>query len=337
MAVSFWRGRPTLVTGATGLMGSWLLRRLIDEGADVVALVRDGAPKSIAVDEGWIDRIATVHGSLSDFDLLRRTLAEYSIDTIFHLAAQPLVGVAKLDPLSTLETNVRGTWNVLESARLCGTRQMVLASSDKAYGPSSDLPYKETHRLQGIYPYDVSKSCADLIAGMYATTYSLPVVVARCANLYGGGDYHFSRTIPGVIQATIKGERFVVRSDGKFVRDFLYVKDAAAAYMRLAEALAGNRALTGECFNFGLGLRLTVLELVAKVLEMMGRTDLVPVVLNQASTEIREQYLSSEKAREKLGWSPQHSLEDGLRETIEWYADRLASGGVRVERATVVD
>jgi CDP-glucose 4,6-dehydratase len=304
-------------------MGSWLLQRLVDQGADIVALVRDGAPRSIAVERGLLNQVSTVHGDLDDFNLIRRSLSEYSIDTVFHLAAQPLVGVAKLDPLTTLETNIRGTWNILEAARLCGARQVVIASSDKAYGASEDLPYLETHPLQGRYPYDVSKSCADLISTMYATTYNLPVCIMRCANLFGGGDLNFSRTIPGAIQATLKGERFVVRSDGKFVRDFLYVKDAANAYLRVAEGLAANRSLAGEAFNFGLGLRLTVLELTDLVLKMMDRIDLEPIVQNRASFEIREQYLSCDKARTILGWSPGYSLSEGLQETIDWYRNHL--------------
>ena len=323
----FWNARPTLITGATGLMGGWLLRRLVEEGADVVALVRDGVPKSLAVEEGLIERVATVRGSLEDFALLRRTLAEYSVDTVFHLAAQPLVGVAKLDPLSTLETNVRGTWNVLEAARLCGTRQVVVASSDKAYGPSDQLPYTETLPLQGRYPYDVSKSCADLISGMYAKTYNLPVCIVRCANLYGGGDLNFSRTIPGAIQATLRGDRFVIRSDGRFVRDFLYVKDAVDGYLHLAHCLAEDRTLAGEAFNFGLGVRLTVLDVVDHILGMMGRTDLNPIIMNQASAEIREQYMSSEKAHVRLGWLPHFSFVDGLEETIEWYREHLVPAG----------
>jgi CDP-glucose 4,6-dehydratase len=323
MRTSFWKDRPTLVTGATGLLGSWLLQRLADEGASVTALVRDGTPRSIVVDNGLLNRVNTVHGSIEDFDLIRRTLSEYSIDTVFHLAAQSLVSVAKLDPLSTLQTNVRGTWNILEAARLCGSRQVVIASSDKAYGASSELPYTEKHPLQGRYPYDASKACADLISSMYATTFGLPVCIIRCANLFGGGDLNLSRTIPGAIQATLKSQPFVIRSDGKFVRDFLYVKDAAAAYLKVAETLAAQSSLAGEAFNFGLGIRLTVLELTEQILTIMGRSDLKPVIQNNASFEIREQYLSSDKARAVLGWVPRYTLSEGLRETVAWYRNRF--------------
>jgi CDP-glucose 4,6-dehydratase len=300
-------------------MGGWLTRRLIEAGAEVVVLVRDGVPNSLAAQDGLLRAVSSVHGSLEDFGLLRRALAEYSIDTVFHLAAQPLVGVAKIDPLGTLETNVRGSWNLLEAARLCGTRQVIVASSDKAYGDSDNLPYLETHPLQGRYPYDVSKSCTDLIARMYAATYQLPVVVARCANLFGGGDLNFSRVVPGAIRSTLQGQPFLIRSDGKFVRDFIYLEDATDAYLTLAEALGENRSLAGEAFNFGLGLRLTVLDVVHEILRVMDRPDLAPVIQNQASNEIREQYLSSEKALGWLGWSPRYSMEQGLRETAAWY------------------
>ena len=323
----FWVSRPTLVTGATGLMGGWLVERLLEEGAEVVALVRDGVPNSLATEKGLLDRVKVVRGELEDFRTIRRSMADYSIDTVFHLAAQPLVGVAKIDPLSTLEANVRGTWNVLEAARLCGTKQVVVASSDKAYGASDALPYLETHPLQGRFPYDVSKSCADLITQMYAATYALPVCIARCANLFGGGDLNFSRVIPGAIQATLNGERFVVRSDGRFIRGFLYVRDAAEAYLCLARALAEDRTLAGEAFNFGLDDKLTVLQIIEMVLRVLDRSDLRPQILNGASSEIREQYLSSEKARTRLGWTPMYSIEDGLRETVEWYRARINSAG----------
>jgi CDP-glucose 4,6-dehydratase len=326
MAVGFWKDRPVFVTGATGLMGSWLLKKLLSESAEVVALVRDSVPRSVAVEDRLLDRVSVVHGDVENFDLIRRSLSEYSIDTVFHLAAQPLVGVAKLDPRSTLEVNIRGTWNVLEAARLCSTKNIVIASSDKAYGASERLPYVESHPLEGRFPYDVSKSCADLISTMYATTFQLPVCIVRCANLFGGGDLNFSRTIPGAVLATLKGEQFVIRSDGEFVRDFLYVKDAADAYVLVAERLAGNRQLAGEAFNFGMGLQLTVLTLAGQILELMARSDLKPVILNQASAEIREQYLSAEKAKNVLGWTPRYNLASGLTETIDWYRGWFARG-----------
>jgi CDP-glucose 4,6-dehydratase len=312
------------VTGATGLLGSWLVPELVQQGAMVVALVRDGAPRSRLARDGWLERISTVYGSLTDEGLVRRALAEYEIDTVFHLGAQTLVGIAKKDPVSTLEANVRGTWMVLDAARQCGVPRVVVASSDKAYGDSDRLPYREDHPLQGRFPYDVSKSCTDLITTMYARTYGLGAVVARCGNLFGGGDLNFSRLIPGVIAATVRGESFLIRSDGKFVRDFLYVEDAADAYLTLAERLAQDPSLAGEAFNFGLELRPTMLELTEKVLHMMGRSDLRPVVQNIASAEIREQYLDASKARKLLDWAPRHGLDEGLRRTIDWYRRFLA-------------
>ena len=316
---SFWLNRRVFVTGATGLLGSWLVPDLVRRGANVVALVRDGSPRSRLVSEGWIDRISTVHGALTDDGVVRRALAEYEVETVFHLGAQTLVGVAKKDPVSTLEANVRGTWMLLDAARQCGVGQVLVASSDKAYGDSSTLPYREDHPLQGRFPYDVSKSCTDLIATMYARTYALGTVVVRCGNLFGGGDLNFSRLIPGVIMATLRGEPFLIRSDGKFVRDFLYVEDAADAYLRVAEKLAADPSIAGEAFNFGLELHPTMLELTEKVLAMMGRPDLRPVVQNIASAEIREQYLDAGKARSRLQWAPRHGLEEGLRRTIDWY------------------
>lgn len=312
------------MTGATGLLGSWLVPELVQRGASVVALVRDGAPRSRLVRDGWLERIATVQGSLTDEGLVRRTLAEYAIDSVFHLGAQTLVGVAKLDPVGTLEANVRGTWMLLEAARQCNVKQVLVASSDKAYGDSDRLPYREDHPLQGRFPYDVSKSCADLVTTMFARTYGLRAAVVRCGNLFGGGDLNFSRLIPGVILATLKGENFLIRSDGKYVRDFLYVEDAADAYITLAEKLAADPALAGEAFNFGLELRPTMLELAEKVLAMMGRPDLRPVVQNVASAEIREQYLDARKARERLDWHPRHGMDEGLRRTIDWYRKFLA-------------
>jgi len=326
----FWAGRPVLVTGASGLMGGWTTKALLDLGAEVIILLRDQVPGSMLVREGVLEQCIVVHGQLEDYSLLRRACSDYSIDTIFHLAAQPLVGVAKLDPVSTLETNVKGTWNILEAARVTQVKQVVVASSDKAYGSSNNLPYLETHPLNGEYPYDVSKSCADLISSMYAKTYGMRVGIARCANLFGGGDLNFSRTIPGVIKATLEGERFQIRSDGKFVRDFLYVKDAAQAYLTLAEGLASGAAAPGDGFNFSLEVRLTVIELAEMVLKLM-RSSLEPEILNRASAEIREQYLSCEKAKQQLGWRPEYPMERALAETIDWYRNHFAAIAARVE------
>lgn len=306
-------------------MGSWLVKALLREGAEVVALVRDQAPKSMLVREGLIQRIAVVSGDLESLPTMQRAIAEYQPHTVFHLAAQPLVQVAKLDPVGTLRANVMGTWNVLEACRLTDKSNVVVASSDKAYGANESLPYLETHPLQGRYPYDVSKSCTDLITQMYSATYGLKTAIARCGNLFGGGDLNYSRTIPGVIQATLAGERFVIRSDGKFVRDFLYVKDAAAGYLTLGESLAEDPPISGEAFNFSLGLRLTVLDIVNMTLKIMGRADLEPVIQNIVSSEIREQYLDATKARERLGWSPKYGMEDALRETIAWYESELGN------------
>jgi CDP-glucose 4,6-dehydratase len=307
------------VTGATGLLGSWLVPELVQGGASVVALVRDGAPRSRLVRDGWLNRIETVQGSLTTDGLVRRTLAEYGIDTVFHLGAQTLVGVAKVDPIGTLEANVRGTWMLLEAARQSNVKQVLVASSDKAYGDSDHLPYREDHPLQGRFPYEVSKSCADLITTMYARTYGMRSAIVRCGNLFGGGDLNFSRLIPGAIVATLRNENFVIRSDGKFVRDFLYVEDAVDAYLALAEHLSADPMLSGEAFNFGLELRLTMTELVEKILGMMGRAELRPVIQNIVQTEIREQYLDAGKARERLQWTARYGMDEGLRRTIDWY------------------
>lgn len=316
-------------------MGSWLVKALLQQGAEVVALVRDQAPRSMLVREGMIQRIAVVNGDLESLPTMRRAIAEYQPHTVFHLAAQPLVQVAKLDPVGTLRANVMGTWNVLEACRLTGRSNVVVASSDKAYGANQNLPYLETFPLQGRYPYDVSKSCTDLITQMYSATYGLKTAIARCGNLFGGGDLNYSRTIPGIIQATLAGERFVIRSDGKFVRDFLYVKDAAESYLILGERLAAEAdesgeseeaaSISGEAFNFSLGLRLTVLDILNMTLRIMGRTDLEPVIQNIASSEIREQFLDATKAKERLGWKAKYGMEEALRETVAWYKSDLGS------------
>ncbi len=323
MAAAFWRDRPTFVTGGTGLLGSWLTRSLIEAGADVVCLVRDWIPQSELVRGGMIERVKVVRGDVRDREVLERALGEYEIDTVFHLAAQTIVGIANRNPVSTFESNIQGTWNVLEACRRSpSVKSIVVASSDKAYGDQETLPYSEGTPLEGRHPYDVSKSCADLIAQTYGKTYGLPVSVTRCGNFYGGGDLNWNRIVPGTLRSVLRGERPVIRSDGKFVRDYFYVEDGAAAYMLLAERLAQDRALNGACFNFSNELQITVLDLVQNILGKM-KSSLTPDVRNEAANEIRHQYLSAGRARRVLGWSPLFTLEEGLDRSIGWYREFL--------------
>lgn len=319
----FWRDRPTLVTGATGLVGGWLVRRLLDAEADVVCLVRDWVPQSEFVRARLIDRVKVVNGDLRSQSLVERVLGEYEIDTVIHLAAQTIVGIANRNPVSTFKTNIAGTWSLLEAARRSpAVKQIVIASSDKAYGEHKQLPYSEDAPLMGRHPYDVSKSCADLIAQSYAATYGLPVAITRCGNFYGGGDLNWNRIVPGTIRSVLRGQRPVIRSDGKFVRDYFYADDGAAANMLLAERLANDNTLAGQAFNFSNESQLTVIELVDRILELM-KSRLHPEVRNEAVNEIREQYLSARKAREVLGWQPLFTLDEGLRRTIDWYREFL--------------
>jgi len=321
---NFWQDRPVLVTGASGLVGGWLTRRLIEAGADVVCLVRDWVPRQELMRSNLIEKVTVVRGDLRDRDLLERALGEYEIDTVMHLAAQAIVCVANRNPISTFESNIQGTWNVLEACRRSpAVRSIVVASSDKAYGDQEILPYDEDTPLRGQHPYDVSKSCADLIAHSYATTYDLPVAVTRCGNFFGGGDLNWNRIVPGTIRAVLRGERPVIRSDGHFVRDYFYVEDGAAAYMLLAEQLSSRPELRGQAFNFSYESQVTVLCLVKEILRAM-QSPLEPQVLNQASHEIRRQYLSAERARTVLGWQPIFTLAEGLARTIPWYRELLA-------------
>ncbi|HLI48691.1 MAG TPA: GDP-mannose 4,6-dehydratase [Chthonomonas sp.] len=322
---AFWRDRPTLITGATGLVGAWLVKRLLEAQADVVCLVRDWVPQSELVRSGDIERVRVVRGDIRDQALLERILGEYEIDTVIHLAAQTIVGIANRNPISTFETNIQGTWCLLEACRRSPkVKQIVVASSDKAYGDQEKLPYDENTPLQGQHPYDVSKSCADLISHTYAKTYELPVVITRCGNFYGGGDLNWNRIVPGTIRSLLRGERPVIRSDGSYIRDYFYVEDGAAAYMLLAEQLAKRPELRGEAFNFSNEIQVTVLDLVHKIRHLIG-SSLEPVILNEASNEIKHQYLSAEKARRMLGWQPLFTLDEGLTRTIRWYRAFLSA------------
>jgi CDP-glucose 4,6-dehydratase len=325
MVHQFWQDRPVLVTGATGLVGSWLVRRLIDAHASVVTLVRDWVPNSELVRACLIEKTQVVRGDIRDYALMERILGEYEIDTVIHLAAQTIVGIANRNPLSTFETNIQGTWTLLEACRRAPqVKQIVVASSDKAYGDQEILPYDESTPLQGTHPYDVSKSCADLITHTYAHTYGLPVVVTRCGNFYGGGDLNWNRIVPGTIRSIVRGQRPVIRSDGQYIRDYFYVEDGAAAYMLLAEQLAANREIIGEAFNFSNEIQITVLELTQRILALM-ESALEPDIRNEASNEIKHQYLSAQKARQLLNWHALFTFETGLQATIQWYKDYFAS------------
>jgi len=324
MDQNFWRDRNVFITGCTGLLGSWLTMALVELGANVVGLIRDWVPRSNLHWSGFIQRITTVRGDVTDYSLIERALGEYEIDAVFHLAAQTIVGIANRNPLSTFETDIKGTWTVLEACRRSPlVKRVVVASSDKAYGDQDKLPYDESAPLQGRHPYDVSKSCADLIAQAYGATYRLPVAVTRCGNIYGGGDLNWNRVVPGTLRSVLRGERPVIRSDGKMTRDYLYVDDIAHGYMLLAEKL-DDSVFYGQAFNFGMDDPKSVLEIVQSIIAISDYPELEPILLNEAPNEIEKQYLSSEKAGRVLGWEPRYSLEEGLRRTMAWYRLFLA-------------
>lgn len=318
MSDKFWKDRNVFVTGCTGLFGSWLTRALVERGANVTGLIRDLVPKSNLNLSGFNDEITIVRGEIEDYFLLERTINEYEIDTVFHLAAQTIVTIANRNPISTFEANIKGTWNILEICRRAPlVRAVVVASSDKAYGEQEKLPYDENTPLEGRHPYDVSKSCADLLCRAYFETYKLPICVTRCGNFYGGGDLNFNRIVPGTIRSVLNNEPPVIRSDGTLVRDYFYIEDAVDAYLLLAEKME-NKEIHGEAFNFSNELQITVIKMVEKILEVVG-SNLKPVILNEAANEITHQYLSAKKAKEMLGWKPRHTLEEGLRKTVIWY------------------
>ena len=321
----FWRGRRVFITGCTGFLGSWLTAALIERGAVVIGLVRQQEPESQLVRSGLIGQVEQVSGELLDYALLRSTLVECAIDTVFHLAGQTIVGVANREPVATFETNIRGTWLLLEAARQTPTvRGIVIASSEKAYGEQLNLPYREEFPLQGRHPYEVSKSCADLIAQSFAHTYGQAIAVTRCSNLYGGGDLNWNRLIPGTIRSLLSGERPVIRSDGSFRRDYLYVADAVRGYLMLAERLT-EPGVRGQPFNLGSGCPVSALDVVRTIVALSGHPEWDPIILNEVKHEIQDEYLSPDKADAAIGWRPQYSLEAGLEEAMRWYRAYLRS------------
>ncbi len=326
--MSYWRDKRVLVTGATGIVGSWLIKELLNRRAFVAALVLDSDPQSELFRSGDIHRVAVVNGRLEEIADIERAINVYEIETVMHLGAQTIVPVAHRNPVATFETNIRGTYHLLEACRRQSSliRQVLIASSDKAYGEQPSLPYTEDMPLSARHPYDVSKACVEHLALAYHHSYGLPVAISRCGNIYGGGDLNWSRIVPGTIRSLLRGEQPVLRSDGTFLRDYLYVKDAAKAYLCLGEA-ASDPALHGEVFNFGPGAPVSVIDVVSKIQKLIGREDLAPRILNSAAGEIRNQYLSSEKARSRLQWTCEYDLDRGLSETIAWYRSFLEDRG----------
>lgn len=322
--MSYWKGRRVLVTGATGLVGSWLVKRLLTLEADVHGLVLDADPDSELIRSGDISRITVTNGDLRIPMDVSRAVKNSNCEVIFHLGAQTIVGTALNDPMWTFESNIAGTWNLLEAVRQSGNqvKSVVVASSDKAYGTSDVLPYLEGFSLHGEGPYDVSKSCTDLIAQSYGKTYKLPVTVARCGNIYGGGDLNWSRIIPGTIRSLIQGAQPEIRSDGSFIRDYVYVMDIVDAYIHLAVETEKGK-INGEAFNFSRDEPLSVMDLYKQICQAFNKSYVEPKILNSAKNEIKDQHLDSSKAKKVLGWKSNFTLTDGLTETINWYKTNL--------------
>jgi len=316
-----WENSNVFITGADGFIGSWVAKGLVEKGANVIVIRRDIKKDGGIRLQNLEDKVTLVEGDICDYETIEKYLNEYSIDSCFHLAAQPIVGIANKLPMSTFETNIKGTWTLMEALRNMKTiDRVVVASSDKAYGTHKELPYKEDQSLNGIYPYDASKACTDILSRCYAVSFDLPVAVTRLANVYGGADLHLDRIVPGTIISVMKGETPIIRSDGTPERDYMYAKDAASAYITLAEAMPKFK---GHGFNFGTETPISVLTLIKKIIELCSK-DIKPKILGEAKNEIDRQYLGSEKAKTELGWAPKYSLEEGLKETIEWYKNYLS-------------
>jgi CDP-glucose 4,6-dehydratase len=320
-----WNGKNVLVTGGNGFLGSWLVNDLVQKGANVTCIVKDPIEGSNIEMLGIVDNIKAVKGDVADFDCVKKAMRESNTEVCFHIAAQAIVGIANKNPTQTFEANIKGTWVVLEACRQLGVKRVVVASSDKAYGEHEKLPYKEDFCLNGLTPYETSKSCTDLIARTYANTYGMAVAVTRCGNIYGGGDMNMSRIIPGTILSVLKDESPIIRSDGTPIRDYIYVLDIVNAYITLAEQLDRTEVI-GKAFNFGTKTPVSVLDLAKKIIQQAGKS-IEPNVLNEAKNELQEQYLDWSMAKEVLGWQPQFDLDKGLKETIDWYRDYQAKKG----------
>ena len=322
---TFWRGRRVFVTGASGLLGSHMVRELIEMGAEVTALMRDMVPRSMLVHSGLLSKVNTVRGAITDGQLVHRILVEYQIQSVFHLAAQTQVTYAQADPIETFDVNIAGTYQVMDACRLYGScTEIIAASSDKAYGQQKDLPYTENSPLLGSYVYDASKTCTDIITRSYATAFGLPTAVTRLANLFGPGDLNFDRIVPGTARSVLRQEPIVIRSDGTPQREYIYVGDGVRAYLILSEDIQ-TRKLAGQAFNFGLGQPSTVLEVVDAIKKAAGKPEVPVQILGQAKGEIDAQWMDSSKAREQLGWEPRWSFEQGLQQTIPWYEEYLTA------------
>lgn len=322
-----WEGKNVLLTGIGGFVGSWLSKSLIEKGANVVALLKEDAHDILLRYSEMYPKLKdAIRGSITDLDLIKKIFINHNIDTCFHLAAQAIVGIANQSPLPTFETNIIGTWNILEAARTAeSVERVVVASSDKCYGEPIKLPITEDHPLLASYPYDASKACADILSRTYYKTYGLPVGVTRCCNIYGGGDLNFSRIIPDAVRSILLNKNPIIRSDGTPVRDFIFIADAVSGYLTLAENLERNE-IKGEAFNFGSNSPTTILDLVNKIIKISGK-DLKPEVIGKSKpkAEIDAQYLSSEKAEKLLNWKPKVKLDEGLKETIQWYSNFFIS------------
>ena len=323
---TFWKNQNVAVTGATGMVGSWLVKQLLADGANVSALIHERDPLSELIRSGDIERVSCVDGDLRDINSIFKLIETNQAETIFHLGAQTIVGEALINPTDTFETNILGTWNLMEVARQKKKqiKRVLVASSDKAYGTSATLPYDETTPLNGEGPYDVSKSCTDLIAQAYFKTYQVPTVIARCGNIYGGGDLNWSRIVPGTIKDLIEGKIPIIRSNGKFLRDYIYVEDAVHAYLKMAECIDSGTA-NGESFNFSREEPIDVLTIYKAVcIETVGKY-VEPKILNSASNEIVDQHLSSKKACSQLNWGSKYTLSEGIKLTVEWYRKYLTN------------